>query len=96
MTHLRPLSAEVIGRLTADTEPWLSCDDCFAYIDVVIDAVVASSSPLSDEFRVHLRHCPACREEASSLAALVATDLGLSSVDAVARLDSAVDGPNAA
>jgi hypothetical protein len=96
MTDPQSLTPEDIRRLTAVTDPWLSCDDCFAYIDVVIDAVVASSSPLSDEFRVHLRHCPACREEASSLAALVATDLGLSSVDAVARLDSAVDGPNAA
>ncbi|GAB3038909.1 hypothetical protein GCM10027052_18350 [Parafrigoribacterium mesophilum] len=92
MTNLRSLSSEAIDRLTADTEPWLSCDDCFEHVDVVIDALVVSSASLSEEFRVHLRSCPACHEEARSLAAIVAAEHGLSPAEAVARLDSAVEG----
>ena len=95
MRNLGPLSAEAIDRLTADTEPWLSCDDCFEHVDVVIDALVVSSASLSEEFRVHLLSCPACHDEARSLAAIVATEHGLSPAAAVARLDSAVEGRGA-
>jgi hypothetical protein len=95
MTNLGPLTPEAIDRLTADTEPWFSCDDCFEHVDVVIDAIVGSSASLSDEFRVHLLRCPACHEEARSLAAIVAAEHGLSPSQAVARLDSAIEGPGA-
>ena len=64
-------SPEAIHRLTANTEPWLSCDDCFERLDVVIDGLVRSNNPLPEAFRVHLMACPACDEEARSLAALV-------------------------
>ena len=64
-------SPEAIDRLTANTEPWLSCDDCFERLDVVIDGLVHSNHPLPEAFRVHLMACPACDEEARSLAALV-------------------------
>jgi hypothetical protein len=92
MRNLGPLSPDAIDRLTADTEPWLSCDDCFDHVDVVIDALVVSSASLSEEFRVHLLRCPACHEEARSLAAIVADEHGLSPAEAVSRLDSAVEG----
>jgi hypothetical protein len=95
MTNLGPLTPGAIDRLTADTEPWFSCDDCFEQVDVVIDAMVVSSVSLSEEFRVHLLSCPACHEEARSLAAIVAAEHGLSPTQAVARLDSAVAGPGA-
>ena len=92
MTNHEPLSPEVIDRLTANTEPWLSCDDCFEFVDVAIEAMVVSSTPFSEEFRVHLLRCPVCREEACSLAGIVATDLGLAPADVIARIDSALVG----
>ena len=95
MTNLDPLSPEAIDRLTANTEPWLSCDDCFDVVDVAIDAMVVSSTPFSEEFRVHLLRCGVCREEASSLAEIVAVDHGLSPTEVVARIDSALLGAEA-
>lgn len=95
MTNLEPLSPEAIDRLTANTEPWLSCDDCFDRVDVVIEAMVVSSTPLTEGFRVHLLRCPVCREEANSLAEIVAIDRGLSPADAVARIDAALVGAGA-
>lgn len=92
MTNHGPLSPEAIDRLTANTEPWLSCDDCFELIDVAIDGMVVSSVPFSEEFRVHLLRCPACHEEACSLAEMVAADHGLSPAEAVGRIDSALLG----
>lgn len=68
--HERP-NHEAIDRLTVNTEPWLSCDDCFEQLDVVIDGMLRSNLPLPEVFRVHLMACPACDEEARSLAALV-------------------------
>lgn len=90
MTNHGPLTPEAIDRLTANTEPWLSCDDCFDLVDVVIEAMVVSATPFSEEFRVHLLRCPVCHEEACSLAEIVAADRGLSPTDAVARIDSAL------
>lgn len=90
MTNLRPLSPEEIDRLTANTEPWLSCDDCFDLVDVVIEAIVVSSTLFSERFRVHLLRCPACLEEACSLAEIVATDHGIPAREALARIDSAL------
>ena len=68
--HVQP-NPEAIDRLTANTEPWLSCDDCFEQLDVIIDGLLRSNEPLPEAFRVHLMACPACDEEARSLAALV-------------------------
>lgn len=90
MSNLEPLSPEAIDRLTANTEPWLSCDDCFDLVDVVIEGMVVLSTPFSEKFRVHLLRCPACREEACSLAEIVAIDHGLEPADAIARIDSAL------
>lgn len=95
MKNLGPFSPEAIDRLTANTEPWLSCDDCFEQIDVVIDAMMVSSASLSQEFRVHLLQCPACYEEACSLAAIIAAEHGLSPAQAVTRLDAAIEQPGA-
>jgi hypothetical protein len=72
MTGYDRPSPDAIERLTANTDPWLSCDDCFEQLDVVIDGLVRSNLPLPEPFRVHLGACPACDEEARSLAALVA------------------------
>lgn len=90
MTGSTALSSEAIDRLTANTEPWLSCDDCFDDVDAAIEALLGSAVPLAEEFRAHLRGCAACHEEAQSLAALVAEQYNLPAVEAVARLDAAV------
>ena len=66
------LTPEAIERLTANTEPWLSCDECFDRLDAVIEDVVLSNLPMPEAFRVHLMACPACDEEARSLAELIA------------------------
>lgn len=95
MTNLEPLTPDAVERLTANTEPWLSCDDCFEQVDVVIEAMVVSSTPFSEDFRVHLLRCPVCHEEACSLAEMVAADNGLSPALAVARIDSGLHGVGA-
>jgi hypothetical protein len=83
-------SGEAIARLTQDTEPWLSCDDCFDQSDAAIEGFLGSGIPLAEPVRVHLRGCAACREEAQSLAALIAEQYDLTPDEAVVRLDDAV------
>lgn len=90
MTGHLPLTPEAIARLTADTEPWLSCDDCFEQVDAAVEAFLDSGVPLSEPLRVHLLGCAACCEEAQSLAALIAGESDLTASDAVARLDDAL------
>lgn len=87
--HAR-LSAEAIARLTANTEPWLSYEECFQQLDAVIESLLGAGTALPKSVRVHLRACPACHDEAACLAALVAGDLGLSADAAVLRLHDAV------
>ena len=90
MTERTPFSPEAIARLTADTEPWLSCDDCFEQVDAAVEGVLGSTDPLAEPLRVHLNGCGACLEEARSLAALIADEHGLTATEAVARLESAL------
>ncbi len=90
MTDSVELTPDVISRLTADSEPWLSCDDCFEQVDVSVDTLLESAIPLTEAFRTHLLCCPACHEEARSLAALVASEHSLSAAEALDRLDAAV------
>jgi len=90
-SHRHPqLNPEAIARLTANTEPWLSYEECFEQLDTVIEGLVATGAPLSRKVRVHLQACPFCYDEAVSLAALVAHDFGLSPDNAIALLDNAV------
>ena len=92
MTRPRALTPEAIERLTAPTEPWLSCDDCFDDVDAVVEGMLTQNVPMSAPFRVHLGACSVCFEEASSLAALAAPDFGLEAAAAVDLLDSVVHG----
>lgn len=72
----RPLGAEVIDRLLADTDPWLSCDDCFDLVDRYVEQLLAGHPDAMPEMRVHLGGCPACAEEAATLVQLAAADTG--------------------
>ena len=71
----RRLDLRTSRLLTLPTEPWLSCDDCFRYLDTYVEQVLADApGPETEAMRVHLSGCPACAEEAESLLALVASD----------------------
>ena len=95
MTADTPLSREALAALLTNSDPWLSCDDCFEHQDAVVEHLVASHTPLDERFRVHLNACGACLEEARSLASLLAEDLGLDPAEAVHRLDEALLTPPA-
>lgn len=92
MTEHLPIDPVLIGALTADSDPYLSCDDCFEETDVAVEAVLSSEEHLSEPFRVHLLRCPACHDEAVSLAELIASDHGLTPEDAAARLEGELAG----
>jgi hypothetical protein len=70
----RAITREVLHRLTQDSEPWLSCDDCFALLDVNVERRLADSDDVHVAMATHLEACPACAEEAESLRALLAED----------------------
>jgi hypothetical protein len=70
----RDLSAEAIASLLADTEPYLSCDDCFARIDVYVERRRADPHHDDAAMEAHLAGCGACAEEADGLRELLARD----------------------
>jgi hypothetical protein len=85
--NLDPLAA---AQLTVDTEPYLSCDDCFEQVDARVEALLTGASePFTPQFRAHLTGCSACREEAWSLAELAAQDLGVDRETMRARFEQA-------
>ena len=83
----RPLTPDDVRALTMPTEPWLSCEDCFALADRYAEALVEDPGTAQlPEMLVHLRACVACAEETESLVRLVASDLGVDPDPALARL----------
>jgi len=70
----RGLTAETIAVLLTDTEPYLSCDDCFDRIDEYVDRTVADPHHDDPAMRTHLAACGVCAEEATTLAELVRQD----------------------
>jgi hypothetical protein len=90
MTGPLSLTPEDIRRLTAVTDPWLSCDDCFDAVDSVVEGVVLRAGTMSEAFRVHLLSCSVCCEEAEALATLVAADHGLDQAAALSMVDELV------
>ncbi|GAA3750177.1 hypothetical protein GCM10022239_26860 [Leifsonia bigeumensis] len=71
-----PWGDPVIRELMLDTDPYQSCDDCFDQMDEMIEAFITGTSTFSEAFRVHLRGCRACCEEALSLAEIIAPEYG--------------------
>lgn len=90
--NVSPWRPDLVVRLTADTEPYLSCDACFDQADIAVEAAMVSQTVLDEPLRVHLLNCPACYEEVRSLAAIVASEYALSPLQAIARIDAAVQG----
>jgi hypothetical protein len=78
-------------RLTLDTEPFLSCDDCFDLVDRYVEALLADPDHDMLPMRTHLAGCAACAEEARSLIAFVAEQDGLDPTPALERIQ---DDPN--
>jgi hypothetical protein len=68
----RTVTAEVLASLTLNTEPWLSCDDCFALMDEYVERTAADPGYVDERMTTHLAACSACAEEAESLATLLA------------------------
>ncbi len=70
------LTAEAIEGLLTDTSPYLSCDDCFALIDVHVERTLADPDYEDPAMRAHLAGCGACQEEADTLVDLLTQDAG--------------------
>ena len=82
-----PLSAQTARRLTLDTEPFLSCDDCFDLVDTYVEALLSDPNHDLPAMRTHLAGCAACAEEARSLVWLVAEQDGIDPEPALRRLE---------
>lgn len=85
-----PLSNQAARRLTLDTEPFLSCDDCFHLLDRYVEALLADPDhqrPDLSGMRTHLTGCAACAEEARSLIAFVAQQDGIDPEPALRHLE---------
>ncbi len=65
---------EVLGRLLGPDEPELTCDECFAQLDVYVELELSGrdADVVVPGMRAHLEGCPACGEEHASLRALAA------------------------
>ncbi len=70
------LDPDTIARLTADTSPYLSCDDCFAQLDQYVERRLADPQHLDPALDAHLLGCGACAEEAEGLRTLLLADAG--------------------
>ena len=71
----RAITRELLHSLTQDTEPWLSCDDCFELIDEYVERRLADPAYVNPAMATHLQACAACAEEAESLHALLVDGL---------------------
>jgi len=87
MNRQRRLGPDVIRSLTLDTEPWLSCDDCFRQVDEYVEHLLAGHFDAMPAMRAHVRGCPACAEEAGTLLVLAAEDADLDPAPALAWLE---------
>lgn len=88
--HPGALNEHQVTALTKNTDPYLSCDDCFAQVDTTIEALLGDGTKMSREFTVHLSGCPACFDEAVALAELLAPGAGLSPEAAAAAVTAQV------
>jgi hypothetical protein len=65
------LTATTVERLLVDTDPYLSCDECFARIDEYVDRLASVPGHRDVLMETHLRGCGVCAEEAAALTELV-------------------------
>ena len=67
----RTLTDDTVVRLLLDTDPYLSCDDCFAQLDQYVERRVREPGFEEPRMRTHLKGCGACAEEAETLLSLL-------------------------
>ena len=65
----RVVTRDVLSRLTLDTQPWLSCDECFDRMDEYVERLLHEPGYTDPAMATHLTACSACAEEADSLRA---------------------------
>jgi hypothetical protein len=70
-SNTRPLTDDTVVRLLLDTDPYLSCDDCFAQLDRYVERRVREPGYKEPRMQTHLEGCGACAEEAETLLSLV-------------------------
>lgn len=68
------LPDHTIAGLLADTDPYLSCDECFARMDEYVERRFADPHHEDVAMRAHLVGCGACAEEAEALLELLGRD----------------------
>jgi hypothetical protein len=61
----------VIASLTADTAPYLSCDDCFEQIAAYVERLLSDPGHREQPIDRHLAGCAACEEDAGGLLELL-------------------------
>lgn len=85
MTTDRPSRSldDLVTTLTADTNPYLSCDDCFDQICAYVEKVVAEPLHEHPAMERHLQACPACADEAAAILELLNADAALRGAGAV-------------
>ena len=66
----------MIDRLLGPRGPEVSCEECFELLDEYVELELAGEDAAArlPAMHAHLEGCPACREDAESLLALVAGD----------------------
>jgi anti-sigma factor RsiW len=64
---------DLARRLLGPADPEVGCDECFELLDEYVDAQAhgEDADARIPGMRAHLEGCPACREEAESLRALI-------------------------
>ena len=55
------------ANLLLDTDPYLSCDECFARLDEYVEQLERDPDHDDPAMRTHLRGCGACADEADAL-----------------------------
>lgn len=89
----RSLTSAQARKLTAPSEPWMSCDDCFEMMDCQVDAMLATrdvDNQMPEALRRHLANCPACYAEVEGLLCLAASESGVNERSASRSLRAAV------
>jgi hypothetical protein len=85
----RPINSGNARRFVVDTDPYLSCEECFDLLDRFVESTLADGPGSTDgaggpivpdrfgSMRAHLAGCPACAEETAALVELVAAESGM-------------------
>ncbi len=68
------LSDDQARRFVVDTNPWMSCDECFDHLDEYVESATTSTVEWLPAMSAHLTGCQACREEVESLLVLLDDD----------------------